>query len=358
MKNNPHYLIFLPCCLLVKGYERSVILDIQRNILDFIPNDLYKIFQKHNKQELSSILSQYEAEDQEIIQEYIDFLIKNEYAILGSEHDARHIVDLPVNYNYCGQITNCVCEYSDFIKENIGLILDKIDKQLGCSAFQLLLSKSISVEELTGFLKNFEDSTYITHLEIVLPYSSEYTDKTIYKLLIKQCLINKITFYNSPFEKLEDLLHAVIIHTKQDFNRLHCGIVAKEYFTQNMFHITEAIHHNTCLHKKISIDKAGNIKNCLFSNNCFCNVLDNNILDIIHSRSFQKLGLITKDQIKVCKDCEFRYVCTDCRIYIKDTNDIYSQPEKCTYNPYIAKWQDEADYISVEESLKELSVPQ
>jgi SPASM domain peptide maturase of grasp-with-spasm system len=336
----------------VKGYCRSVILDIQRGVLDFIPNELYEIYEKYNKQDISCILSHYNTEEREIVKEYIDFLIKNEYAILGTEHDAKYIADLSIGYNYCGQITNCVCEYSDFIRENIELILNKIDKQLSCSAFQLLCSVYISVEQLTEFLKNFEDSAFISHIEVILPYSPEYNDKTIHKLVINQCLINKIILYNSPFDKTDDQLHTFIIHTQQNFSRLNCGIIAKEYFTQNMFHITEALHYNTCLNRKLHIDKDGNLKNCPFSSDSFGNVLDDELEKKIKSKSFQKLGNIKKDEITVCKDCEFRYICTDCRVFIKDLNDIYSQPAKCTYNPYISKWKDEKGYVTVEEWLK------
>ena len=347
MKNSSQHLIILPTCRFVKGYMRSVILDIQRGVLDFIPNELYEMYQNYNKQEVDSILSQYNPEEKEIVEEYIDFLIKNEYAILGTQHDTEQIAYLSTTYNYCGHITNCVCEYSDFIHKHIELILNKIDKQLACSAIQILFSETIAIEQLSEFLKNFEDVTFISHIEIILPYSSEYNEKTINKLLIQQWLINKIILYNAPQEKIEDKLHTYIIHTQQKFHRSQCGIIAREYFTQNMFHITEAMHYNTCLHKKLSIDKEGNIRNCPFSIDCFGNIVDNTILDTIHLKSFQKFWTITKDLIQVCKDCEFRYICTDCRTYTKDKNDIYSQPAKCTYNPYIAKWQGEDGYIPV-----------
>jgi hypothetical protein len=42
-------------------------------------------------------------------------------------------------------------------------------------------------------------------------------------------------------------------------------------------------------------------------------------------------------------------LCADCVTYIKDPENIYSQPAKCTYNPYIAKWEGEEGYVSVEE---------
>jgi hypothetical protein len=42
-------------------------------------------------------------------------------------------------------------------------------------------------------------------------------------------------------------------------------------------------------------------------------------------------------------------MCTDCRVFIKDSENSLSQPSKCTYNPYIAKWQGEEGYVPVEE---------
>lgn len=49
---------------------------------------------------------------------------------------------------------------------------------------------------------------------------------------------------------------------------------------------------------------------------------------------------ITKDKITGCKDCEFRYICTDCRAYIEEPEDIYSKPLKCGYDPNTGEWED------------------
>ncbi|WP_066439517.1 hypothetical protein [Chryseobacterium sp. CCH4-E10] len=35
----------------------------------------------------------------------------------------------------------------------------------------------------------------------------------------------------------------------------------------------------------------------------------------IATLNFKKYRNLTKDQIEVCKDCEFLYICTDCRAY-------------------------------------------
>jgi radical SAM protein with 4Fe4S-binding SPASM domain len=50
---------------------------------------------------------------------------------------------------------------------------------------------------------------------------------------------------------------------------------------------------------------------------------------------FTKLWKTRKDDINTCKDCEFRYICSDCRAFVQSEN----KPLKCNYNPYIANWE-------------------
>lgn len=62
------------------------------------------------------------------------------------------------------------------------------------------------------------------------------------------------------------------------------------------------------------------------------NIFINNIMNIVYSNNFQKYWYIKKDDIDGCKECEYRYICTDCRVFIKDTENIYSKPIKCPKN--------------------------
>ncbi|KAA3644370.1 MAG: hypothetical protein DWP98_12335 [Bacteroidetes bacterium] len=48
---------------------------------------------------------------------------------------------------------------------------------------------------------------------------------------------------------------------------------------------------------------------------------------------------ISKDRIDVCKNCEFRNICSDCRAFRIDQNDFLSKPLKCGYDPYKAQWK-------------------
>ncbi len=77
----------------------------------------------------------------------------------------------------------------------------------------------------------------------------------------------------------------------------------------------------------------------------FGNIDKNRLDEAISQPGFKKYWNLTKDNIESCKDCEFRYVCTDCRAYTEGSAqnkaglDI-SKPLKCGYNPYTGEWKD------------------
>ena len=67
----------------------------------------------------------------------------------------------------------------------------------------------------------------------------------------------------------------------------------------------------------------------------------NNITDIVNSEEFNFISTLSKDKIEICKDCEFRYACKDCRPLGKSLDgNLWGKYAYCTYNPYIGRWQD------------------
>lgn len=97
----------------------------------------------------------------------------------------------------------------------------------------------------------------------------------------------------------------------------------------------------------------------------FGNIKDTTLKEALSHPDFKKYWNITKDQIEVCKDCEFRHICTDCRAYTERTHfdkDIdLSKPLKCGYNPYTNEWaewstnplkQQAIEYYGMQELVK------
>ena len=70
------------------------------------------------------------------------------------------------------------------------------------------------------------------------------------------------------------------------------------------------------------------------------NIRDSSLLEAIQSPGFKEKWGISKDHISVCRDCEFRYACSDCRAYLENPEDAFSKPLKCGYDPYSGKWNE------------------
>jgi SPASM domain peptide maturase of grasp-with-spasm system len=70
------------------------------------------------------------------------------------------------------------------------------------------------------------------------------------------------------------------------------------------------------------------------------NVRDGSLLEAVHAVGFKEKWGISKDHISICRDCEFRYACSDCRAYLENRDDAFSKPLKCGYDPYSGKWNE------------------
>lgn len=117
-----------------------------------------------------------------------------------------------------------------------------------------------------------------------------------------------------------------------------CGAIGPDHFVTKLYHIAESNNYNTCMYKKISIDENGYLKHCPSMTTNYGKYSKQNLLNAMMSESYQKISSLKKDDITVCKICEFRHICTDCRAHVADPADIFSRPAKCRYNPLTAKW--------------------
>lgn len=113
--------------------------------------------------------------------------------------------------------------------------------------------------------------------------------------------------------------------------------VDKEGFIRNM-------NLNPCLAGKLAVTANGDVIPCIFARNIVLgNVRETELSDIVFSEDTQKIWRQTLDDVLVCKDCEYRYACYDCRPLAMTSGDKdearwdFPQP-RCTYNPYTGEW--------------------
>ena len=108
--------------------------------------------------------------------------------------------------------------------------------------------------------------------------------------------------------------------------------------------LSRYVSGHSCLLGKITITDSGDILPCIFSRNLAVgNVLSNSLEQIIVGQKLETIWRNTKDDVLVCQDCEYRYVCFDCRPLSDGINqgkgEYLSTPyPRCTYNPYTGEW--------------------
>lgn len=334
-----HAFVLFACCIPVRGARRSVICDLQRQTYRFIPNGLHEILTVHRGKTIDEIKNAYNHEFDEEIESYFYFLTDEEFGFWSDEPE--NFPDLDLAWQRPERITNAIIDIDNSSDHNYTMILKELD-DLGCKAIELRFFSSVTMAKLERVLIETMFGR-LRSISLIAGWSEELNPANIEQLIEKHPRIHTIIIHSAPKPLLKVLrLGTTLIHRKEAIDSPSCcGQVHAGYFVTNTDLFTEAKHHNTCLNRKVSIDARGEVKNCPSMSRSFGNVQDVSLHSAIAQRDFTELWSINKDQIETCKDCEFRYICTDCRAYLTDSKNLYSKPAKCTYNPYTAEWAEQ-----------------
>lgn len=339
-----NYIYLFACCVPVKGYGQSIIADLQRRTYQIIPNSLLNILSNLNKENCLEIIMETfsSEEDKEIFSSYIDFLLENEFIFIdSSKNDMLTNIDLN-EFDVPFLVSNSIIDF-DYTYDITSF--DKIISELDCfrcESVELRFFNIKSLDDLNTILEKFND-TGIRSLSIVLPYFDAMNKELFDLLSNKQPRIRELSVYNCLDENKEFLTcssYPVYQLDEKYLDEKKCGFISEKLFYVNIQNFTESLKHNSCLNRKISIDKLGNIKNCPSMLKSFGNIEESTLKEALNHSEFKKYWNITKDNVNTCKDCEFRYICTDCRAYTEDPGDHYSKPLKCGYSPYTNIWED------------------
>lgn len=150
-----------------------------------------------------------------------------------------------------------------------------------------------------------------------------------------------LLIYNSEKENkvFSEINNRNIFLIKENFiTPDNCGQVSPTFFNPSLSFISESKNCNSCLNKKVAIDENGLVKNCLSQKESYGFINEINLAKLLKNEQFKSFGNINKDTIEVCKDCEFRYICSDCRINTENSKNILSKPKYCNYDPYTNTW--------------------
>ncbi|HMJ48547.1 MAG TPA: grasp-with-spasm system SPASM domain peptide maturase [Ferruginibacter sp.] len=327
----------------VIGFKRAILQDLSTNKYYLIPNSLAKFIIRNNNDITNAILSRYHDGDKKIVEEYFSWLLKNNFAVfLNAEHRKEKFIPMDCSWEEPHFITNSIVD----IKKISLPILKKIISQLNdlrIPYVEIRIYESYPLKDIVSVIDQFQESD-ITAINILTNYHPTFNIVTIKKEIKYKLILNNLHVFNAPIKKDKQFfMHSKatsIFFSKAKLSDKLCGFVLPQIFCSNLKFFTESLHFNTCLNRKVSIDQNGEIKNCPSMSKSYGNIENTKIADVISMAGFKESWNIKKDSISICKDCEFRHICTDCRAYLQDPDDIYSKPLKCGYNPYTNEWED------------------
>jgi len=300
---------------ITQGFQRDLLVDFTRQKIAIIPKSVTTVIEK--------LGSNWTPNDNEIniIQELLDEEII--FEISSEELDLFPAVNL--DWDYPAEISNSIIEISH---SNIKYLKDVFIEleELNCFHYSVILMESFNdqeIEIIKGFLFDMEILSF--HLAINY-YPSDALNSLLTLTGKSTRMKSKITVYNCDDHVFMKRFGELISLRTGLYSSNRCGCISKENFTVNFTLYTESQKFNTCLNRKIGIDSFGNIKNCPASKESFGKIGQKSIKKIVQTRDFQAKWQIKKDEITVCKDCEFRHICVDCRALLEDPDDSRSKP--------------------------------
>ncbi|MEL6717526.1 MAG: grasp-with-spasm system SPASM domain peptide maturase, partial [Bacteroidota bacterium] len=323
--NENHYIKLFSNIIPVKGATQSILCDTQRGDYRVIPNDLYDLLSHYDGCTFKEILVAYGKENKEIIEEYVDSLYKEECIFFcDTEEEVNCFPTLDMTFELPSTISNAIIDVDRNSKHDYKQIIQQLS-ELGCENLEIRVFEPIPLSTYEHIFASWK-SSILEYVILICPYNESLSLEAYENMMMKHQRIAKIVVHSCEEriveEKSELTKDVSIFYTTQIINNAQCcGHISTSYFNPDLRFITEAIHFNNCLNQKISIDQRGNIKNCPAMSSSFGKMGEDSLIEVSSLTSFQKYWKINKDQIKVCRDCEFRYICQDCRAILTEPND-------------------------------------
>ncbi|HEY0743996.1 MAG TPA: grasp-with-spasm system SPASM domain peptide maturase [Chryseosolibacter sp.] len=313
-------------CIIVRGATRSTVCDLQRNDVHFIPNAFADLMQERSLCECDDF-------DEETAA-CIKYLVENDLGHFVTDPD--QFPELSLEYTNPGTLSHAIIELSDQPAFDVAKALHSLS-DAGVKFVDFWIRHKMDRTLLETLVRNLKPTRILT-VNICMPFAEGWTSPIFEYLFVSFQRLYSITLYGANIEKVENILGRQVIHTKGILDARQCGKIHTHCFSCNIKTFSESQHFNTCLNGKITITSEGLVKNCPAMQETFGRI-DAPLNEVVSNKGFQRFWNIKKDDINICRDCEFRHVCTDCRAFLETPEDIYSRPLKCGYDPYTGEWK-------------------
>lgn len=328
-------------CFFVKGYSRGILYDLSRESYKVIPNSLVDFVNKVDGKPTKYVHELKKIYNEEIIDEYIDFLFKNEYFFICEDFEVDCFLDLDLEFKVPSKFSNAIFEIKKINSLNWKKVFIQLDS-VNCKHIQLVLSSIHFIDDLKYFL-NCAKNSRLKSIEIYSPFIDQFNEIKWNEFFNDFKKIKVFFAYNSDsyyHKKYGEYGMGNIIFLPLEININNNYNFHPNYFNVNIDLFTENQKFNSYFNRKLFVNYNGEVVSNFVERKVFGNIVDINLFELFKNKDYTKYWKVDKSKIKQCSKCEFRYMCIDPRVPIYKDNK-WEYDVSCNYNPKTMKWKEE-----------------
>lgn len=321
------------CVIPVAGASRAILCDLQRGAYFHVPMDVYTLLTEYQGRSVAEIKADLPAEAADAVDAAFAMLLEHELGTFAG----GDLPPLELTYERPELVNNAVIDVNRGSRHDWPAIFAELDG-LGCVHVELRFYDAVTLDELDTILEPTRLGR-LRSIQLLVPHAG-WSEDDLEGLARRHPRVASVAIHGAPARATlrPGRRLAVSAHRERIESSDACGKIHPGYFTTNLDTFGEAQRWNTCLNQKIGIDVAGKIKNCPSCTECFGDAGRTPLADVVRLDAFRRAWSVSKDQVEVCRDCEYRYICTDCRAFTTG-GDPHGKPAKCAYDPYTGEWR-------------------
>lgn len=179
-----------------------------------------------------------------------------------------------------------------------------------------------------------ENEVQVSVAIILMKENEQFLEK------IKKMIVNDLKLRYNGY----DVIRPSCVNDNLEHRINSYEILRGRYYTKPSFRITRESfyknhYYNPCWNSKIAITSTGDIIPCIFARKFIIGNIKKGKIENFKENILQQWQ-ITKNKIKQCQNCEYRYACSDCRplaIGIYEEDD--AKYPRCCYSPEKGIWE-------------------
>ena len=320
------YLLKFTDCVISKGRNYSLIIDLNRNYHIKFSNSAIEYLETilNLPYDKSSIDNSFK--------ELIDFLLESEILFLAESPDNFPEINFK-DWDYYSHITNAIVNCKPTLYAKVFEILEDL------LCYNLIIDFQLDDSNIEDYLHILEKSLHNKtfdgidlYIDLRRPINQSELDFLL-NYINNNPVVYNIFLINNQFEK---------IHYRNNAETRVIKSIIKSYHPSNKIHINpnlntyiESFKHNVYFNRKLFIGPLGEVKSSQESAFVFktidSNTSSKEILDVVASREFKKKWFITKDRIINCIECPYKRICVDSDQLVSVKKNLFERTEKCEY---------------------------